>query len=153
MKPSRSMGTAMTVLAALLGVFLGLGAFTFTYAEGWSYLSNDPAACVNCHVMNQQHRDWEHSSHHAWAVCNDCHVPHDSVVSKYATKADHGARHSWGFTFQTFHEPIQIKASSLAAVQENCVRCHEGMVSEIVRAGGGEAMDCVHCHRDVGHAR
>ena len=38
----------------LLGIPGGVGAFTFVYAKGFSYLSSDPRACVNCHVMNQQ---------------------------------------------------------------------------------------------------
>lgn len=39
------------VLAASLGMLLGLAGFTFHYGEGWSYFSTDPAACVNCHIM------------------------------------------------------------------------------------------------------
>ena len=70
-----------------------------------------------------------------------------------ATKAEHGARHSWGFTFQDFHEPIQIKQSSLAAVQGNCLRCHEQVVRDIVRHSDVErdANNCVRCHSSVGH--
>ena len=37
----------------LLGIALGLGAYTFAYAKGWSYLTNNPQACANCHVMNE----------------------------------------------------------------------------------------------------
>ena len=40
-------------LAALSGVTLGLGAYTFVYARGYSYFSNDPEACANCHVMRE----------------------------------------------------------------------------------------------------
>ncbi len=140
------------VLAALVGILLGAGGFTFVQAHGGSYLSNDPAACVNCHIMREQHDSWQKSSHHAVTVCNDCHVPHD-FVGKYWTKAEHGVRHSWGFTFQNFHEPIQIKASSLAVVQDNCLRCHQSFVREIVRHCGVErtATDCVRCHSSVGH--
>ena len=141
-------------LAALLGVLLGASGFTFTEAHGLSYLSNDPKTCVNCHIMRGAFDSWQKSSHHATAVCNDCHVPHD-LVGKYWTKAEHGLRHSWGFTFQNFHEPIQIKASSLAAVQGNCLRCHEALVSEIShfarRGPEPDASDCVRCHRSVGH--
>jgi len=42
---------ALVLLAVFAGASLGVGAFTFGYAQGASYLSNDPAACVNCHVM------------------------------------------------------------------------------------------------------
>ena len=37
--------------ATLLGVAVGLCAYTFVYAKGYSYLTNNPAACANCHVM------------------------------------------------------------------------------------------------------
>jgi nitrate/TMAO reductase-like tetraheme cytochrome c subunit len=39
--------------SALFGAAAGLGAFTFVYAKGNSYLTNDPAACANCHVMTE----------------------------------------------------------------------------------------------------
>lgn len=45
------------VLAILLGILIGIGSFTFGYGEGASYLSNDPNACANCHVM-QGHLDF-----------------------------------------------------------------------------------------------
>jgi len=140
------------VLAVLIGILIGTCGFTFVEAKGLSYLSNDPTTCTNCHVMREQYDSWQKSSHHAVAVCNDCHVPHD-FVGKYLTKADHGMRHSWGFTFQDFHEPIQIKESSLAAVQDNCLRCHQSFVSEITRHSAVErdANNCVRCHSSVGH--
>jgi hypothetical protein len=40
------------LLGCLLGVPAGVGAFTFVYAKGLSYLSTDPRAYVNCHAMN-----------------------------------------------------------------------------------------------------
>lgn len=139
------------VLAALFGAMIGVGGFTFRYAEGLSYLSNDPKACVNCHIMRDQFDGWQKGPHHAVAVCNDCHVPHD-LVGKYLTKIDHGYRHSKGFTFQDFHEPIQMKASSRRVVEHNCVRCHEALVHDVAHAPrSGEALDCIRCHRSVAH--
>lgn len=146
---SRNRITALGVfLAAGVGVLLGMGGFTFNYAEGTSYLSNDPQACVNCHIMRDQYDGWRKSTHHAAATCNGCHVPHD-FVGKYLTKMEHGFRHSWGFTFQNFHEPIRIKESSLSIVEHNCLRCHESLVSEL--AGHGQFADCARCHAHIGH--
>lgn len=138
-------------LSAIVGAFIGLSMYTFAYAEGLSYLSNDPRACVNCHIMRDQYDAWQKASHHAHAACNDCHVPHD-VVGKLFVKTEHGLRHSYGFTFDSFHEPIRIKPSSRAVVLHNCVRCHEGLVSGIAHAGGSdEVADCIRCHTSVGH--
>jgi cytochrome c nitrite reductase small subunit len=39
------------LLAILIGALAGIGGYTFYYAKGLSYLSNDPRACVNCHIM------------------------------------------------------------------------------------------------------
>jgi cytochrome c nitrite reductase small subunit len=158
-KPARP-GLAGVALACALGAFIGSGLITFRYAEGLSYLSNDPGACVNCHIMRDQFDGWQKAPHHAHAACNDCHVPHD-LVGKYLTKAEHGYRHSKGFTLQDFHEPIRMKESSHAIVVDNCIRCHEQTVSEINASrkapgtGGHDALagvlDCLHCHASVGH--
>jgi cytochrome c nitrite reductase small subunit len=138
-------------LSALLGAFIGAGAFTFVYAEGTAYLSNDPRACTNCHVMREQFDGWQKASHHAFATCNDCHVPHDPV-GKMVAKAVHGYRHSKAFTLQDFHEPIRITREDLGIVQGNCLRCHEQLLSEITAHGGSlEAIQCTHCHNAVGH--
>ena len=150
MRTARRLTTGGLVLATLIGVFAGLCAFTAKEAEATSYLSNDPRACVNCHIMREQYDGWQHSGHHGAATCNDCHVPQD-FFGKYLTKMEHGYRHSKAFTFQNFHEPIQITRSSLDVVQANCVRCHGAFTSEI-RGHGADPVDCVHCHAHAGHS-
>jgi cytochrome c nitrite reductase small subunit len=141
------------VIAAstLLGMAGGLGAFTFVYAKGSSYMTNDPKACANCHIMTEQYEGWIKGSHHAVAVCNDCHAPHD-FVGKYMTKARNGFWHSYYFTTQTFHEPIRIGARNLAITESACRDCHRDMVEAIAThpGPGGEA-SCVRCHPSVGH--
>lgn len=136
----------------VLGAGVGMGSYTFKYAEGGSYFSNDPKACVNCHVMREPYDGWQKASHHAVATCNDCHVPHD-FIAKYIAKAEDGFWHSKGFTFQDFHEPIRIKPKNARILQENCLSCHQDIVQEIVRHGsaGDESNNCVRCHASVGH--
>ncbi|MBL8963574.1 MAG: cytochrome c nitrite reductase small subunit [Phycisphaerae bacterium] len=151
----RAIGLAAFAAASAVGILIGASAGTFSHAEGASYLSNDPRACVNCHVMRDHYDGWQKASHHAVATCNDCHVPQD-IIGKYFTKADHGWRHSRGFTLNDFHEPIQIKESSRRVVLDNCVRCHQGMVDGISHAAvpgsaGVEAIDCIRCHARVAH--
>ena len=102
----RFASTAIVAAAALVGVAGGLGLYTFVYAKGHSYITNDPAACANCHVMNDQYDGWLKSSHRAVAVCNDCHVPHD-LVGKYKTKGENGFWHSYYFTTQSFARPLR----------------------------------------------
>lgn len=140
------------VLSAMLGILLGLGGFTIYYAEGTSYLSNDPKACVNCHVMREQYDGWQKASHHQAATCNDCHVPHP-FIPKYLAKMENGFWHSKGFTLQDFPEPIRIKPKNRVILQENCVECHADLVSQIATHTGNESqmLDCIRCHTDVGH--
>jgi cytochrome c nitrite reductase small subunit len=139
------------LLATLCGIFTGASLYTFRYAEGLSYMSNDPEACINCHVMNEHFDGWQKSPHHAVATCNDCHTP-QNFLGKYYVKAEHGYRHSKGFTLQDFHEPIQIKESSREVVQQNCLRCHGEFVSEIRgHARDDDAPDCIRCHAQVAH--
>ncbi len=139
-------------LAALFGGLVGLGGFTFSYAQGLSYLSNDPRACVNCHVMRDVYDGWSHGSHKAVAVCNDCHTPHD-LVGKYAVKALNGFRHSAAFTLGGFPEPIRITEFDRKIAYENCLRCHGDFVFPMAHAGEADATDCLRCHAGVGHGR
>jgi cytochrome c nitrite reductase small subunit len=139
-------------LCCLLGLLLGTGGFTFYYAEGASYLSNDPRACVNCHIMREQYDGWIASSHRAVAVCNDCHAPHTSAVAKYAVKAENGFWHSFAFTTGRFHEPIQIRARNRAVTESACRSCHETVVEAIdAHTPSREPVECIRCHRSVGH--
>jgi cytochrome c nitrite reductase small subunit len=139
-------------LAIVIGLAMGIGSYTFRYAEGLSYLSTDPKACVNCHIMRPEYDAWQKSSHHKVAVCVDCHLPH-TLVTKYLVKAENGWRHGKKFTTQKFVEPIVIQAKGRAILQENCLRCHGGLVHEIVAASrhAGDDLPCTHCHSGVGH--
>ena len=110
-----------TLLGGLIGLALGVGAYTFIYAKGYSYLSNNPQACANCHVMEAQYSGWLKSSHHSVATCNDCHTPHD-FVGKYATKAENGFWHSFYFTTGTYPENIQAREVSRRITENACRR-------------------------------
>ena len=119
---------ALALLGVAVGVLAGVGGYTFLYAEGLSYMSSDPQACVNCHIMRPQYDSWQKSSHHDVAKCVDCHLPHD-FIGKYIAKAENGWHHSKGFTLQDFHEPIMIKPKNAAILQANCLACSGGSTS------------------------
>lgn len=149
---TRTWSWSALALSLAGGGLVGLGVFTFTYAEGLSYFSTDPAACANCHIMQPQYDAWQKASHHTAATCVDCHLPSD-FVPKYLAKAENGYFHSKGFTLQDFPEPIRIKPSNLKLLQDNCLRCHTSMVEHITSARTDDTnfVQCVHCHSGVGH--
>jgi len=130
---------------------MGVGLFTFVYARGASYMTNDPGACANCHIMNEQFDGWTRSSHHQVAVCNDCHTPHD-FLGKYMTKAINGYHHSLAFTTGVFHEPIQIKERNRNITEQACRFCHADIVQgiDLFHTANNE-LSCIRCHPSVGH--
>jgi cytochrome c nitrite reductase small subunit len=146
----RSRSGRLVALAS--GALLGLVLFAFVYADGASYLTDSPEACVNCHVMRPVYASWQKSSHHAVAVCNDCHTP-AGLVGKWSTKATSGLAHAWNFTTGRYPDVIRIHARSLALTERTCAKCHAEVV-ESMGHGGRSADDrpCTLCHAGVGHS-
>ena len=146
-------GLLPLAVAVVFGILGGVGAFTFGYGKGWAYLTNDPAACANCHVMQEHFDTWQASSHKHVAACNDCHLPHGNLAAKMYVKSDNGFFHSLAFTTGEYHDPIQIKRRNRKVTQGACMACHQDIVHQMVVEGDDEAApSCIHCHSDVGHA-
>jgi cytochrome c nitrite reductase small subunit len=134
------------VAAVALGAAVGVGAFTFVYARGASYLGNDAASCANCHIMQPHFDAWQKSSHHTVAVCNDCHAP-PGGIRKYWVKAVNGFNHSYAFTSGNFVEPLQITSRNREVTEEQCRRCHADVTHTMATA----EVACIRCHDSVGH--
>jgi len=150
--PSKRRGTVAPLLFGItLGALLGIGLYTFGYARGASYLSNDPKACANCHVMREHFSGWMKSSHGKVAVCNDCHTP-PGLIPKYNTKAINGFFHSLAFTTGRFPDEIIITDRNFRVTESACLKCHAEIVQSIraTREHRGDVA-CISCHRTVGH--
>jgi cytochrome c nitrite reductase small subunit len=144
---------AMVILGSLIGVACGVGGYTFIYAKGASYLTNNPAACANCHIMQDHYDRWSRSSHHQVATCNDCHTPH-GFIPKYATKANNGFWHSFAFTTGRYPDPIVITPRNRDIADRACRKCHAQMVDSIEEPHGSEGrLSCIRCHSTVGHPK
>ncbi len=149
------------VFIVMVGILAGGGLYALYLSRAVSYLSDDPKTCINCHVMNSYYASWFHSSHSKEAGCNDCHVPHDNVFSKYAFKAMDGLYHSYVFTMRT--EPIAIRAreASSKVIMQNCVRCHNTLNTAMVSIGHtclseakkDQGKACWDCHANIAHGR
>lgn len=148
------------VVVVLLGAIVGLVVFAIYSSRAYSYLSNAPETCVNCHIMAPQYATWQHSSHREVANCNDCHVPHDNIFRTYYFKAMDGARHASMFTLRLEPQNIFIKQAGIQVVQENCIRCHSTLITDsklLVQTeqfhSKFEERLCWDCHREVPHGR
>ena len=142
------------VLGIAIGIMAGIGGYTFIYAKGYSYMTNNPGACANCHVMQDYYDGWIKSSHRAVAVCNDCHTP-PGLVAKYVTKASNGFWHSFYFTTGNYPEPLRITRRNHEVTEQACRKCHQEIVETIEGSHLQEVgeLSCVRCHSTVGHLR
>jgi cytochrome c nitrite reductase small subunit len=158
------------------GAAVGLGLYTFGYARGYAYLTNDPAACANCHIMAEHYGAWMKGSHHTVATCNDCHTPHN-LAGKYLVKARNGFWHSFYFTTGRYPDPLRITEGNRVVTEQACRYCHTEItdaidhrpaetahgsapvggalarpaVQSIRSSDAAEPISCVRCHRYVGH--
>lgn len=140
------------IMALLVGVLLGVGVFTFAYANGFAYFGSDPATCAQCHAMADHYEAWTKSSHHTVAGCNDCHAPHDNIVSKYLNKGENGFWHSLKFTTGNYPDNIQIRPHNLEVTEHACLYCHGSMVSLLHESvPADQTISCTRCHSTVGH--
>lgn len=143
------------------GVIVGLGAYAIYMSRAHSYLSDEPETCINCHIMSPYYASWNHSSHSQWATCNDCHVPQDNVISKYAFKAKDGLYHAAVFTIKGEPQAIRPTEASYEVIMNNCIRCHTQLNTEFVKTGmieysetkSGKGKACWDCHTQIPHSK
>lgn len=112
--------------------------------------------------MQPQYDAWQKASHHAVAVCVDCHLP-TGFTAKYLTKAENGWRHGKLFTTQSFREPILVQSEGIGILEDNCQRCHGRLVAQVAAFDSDQPLQaplphhapgqtgCLHCHSTVGH--
>jgi cytochrome c nitrite reductase small subunit len=148
------MAAGVVVAAVIAGAAIGLGSYTFIYARGYSYLTNDPAACANCHIMRDHFDAWTRSSHRSVATCNDCHTP-PGLIPKYVTKATNGLWHSFYFTVGGFPDPLRITPRNQAVTEQACRKCHAELTDSIegprLASSHQSSLVCTSCHNTVGH--
>lgn len=147
-------------VTVLVGMIFGLGFYVLHLSKAVSYLSDDPATCINCHVMTTEYVTWNHSAHRNVATCNDCHVPHDNVFNKYYFKAKDGLYHASVYTLRAEPQAITMRKPSEHVVQNNCIRCHAGQVTDAKMSDWVASHEesrfgrrCWECHRDTPHGR
>jgi cytochrome c nitrite reductase small subunit len=125
------------------------GGFVFLFFGPPALLekTSTPDFCGVCHVMEEHYDAWFLTGVHRGIRCVDCHLPNDNTLRHLVWKSIDGMKDVIFFHTNTFSEPIRLSSHGKTVVQENCVRCHQEMVSNI-KTGG---LNCWDCHRKIRH--
>ena len=124
------------IIAIIIGgIICGLGGYAAYASRFGSYLSDDSATCMNCHIMAPYYATWNYGSHSRNTTCNDCHVPHENAVRKWWFKGTDGIRHATIFTMKGESQVIRATDKSALVIMNNCIRCHEQLNTEFVKTG------------------
>ncbi len=134
----------IAVLLAALGLFAWV-------TDAPAYLGHEPVTCNNCHVMDAQYENWYHAAHERFAVCTDCHLPHQNLVSYYLYKGYSGMKDVISFTTKSYPPAIRATAQTDAILQANCIRCHQDTVESIMAGTQPFERHCWDCHRSAAH--
>ncbi len=135
-------------LLVLVGVALGIAVLVGRLSNATSYLSDEPEACLNCHVMTNAYATWQRGSHARVAKCTDCHLPQVGPVTQTSFKAQDGMRHSYAFTLRLEPEVLHLNTKAVPVVQANCLRCHENQFF-MVRLAESAERPCWDCHQSM----
>ncbi len=132
----------------IIGLFVAFLISFFLLSPKVLTLTNEPRFCSSCHVMHEEYNAWLKGGLHNNIKCIDCHLPNDSKVNFYLWKAIDGGMDLIAFQTGLFPERIQISSHGRKTVQSNCLRCHEGVVSNMLNH---ESRNCWECHKRISH--
>lgn len=133
-------------IVVLLSFFVLL-AILVSLSPGLLAKTNKPEFCAKCHVMEEQYLTLIKGGLHNSLKCVDCHLPNDSKAKFYLWKGIDGTKDVIHYFTGSVPERIVISAHGKKTVQNNCIRCHEGVVSKMEL---GERK-CWECHRRTTH--
>jgi cytochrome c nitrite reductase small subunit len=134
------------IVLLVMVVFFGI-----LYGGDIYHYSESPKFCNSCHVMNEMYNNYIHNGAHRNALCIDCHLPNDNVVAHFVWKGIDGTKDVVYFYGNLYNEPIEISRHGDEVVKENCLRCHQGIMSN-VNIGDRKCIDCHrrHTHKHTG---
>lgn len=136
-------------LLLLIGLFVGIIASVVT-AKTLAY-TDSAEFCKSCHIMNNVYDSFVDSTH-AELACADCHLPHDSLVSKYTFKAKSGIGHVYFNSLgeAKIPEVLHPTQGSEEAINSNCVSCHSSTLDNVSH---DVKESCIKCHQSVPHGK
>lgn len=141
-KPKPKLPIVLGVLGAVL-ILMVIG------VESMHAMTKEPEFCVSCHPMQVAYDTWSHSSHREIADCNSCHLDQRNYITASYSKAITGAKHLYNFVVGNIPERIRITSADAELVQQNCLRCHQDIVQNLLMDPN---RSCTDCHRYTPHS-
>jgi nitrite reductase (cytochrome c-552) len=138
------------------GVLLGLVGYTFYYAEGATYLSNDPTACTNCHIMREQYDGWQKGSHHTLATERTRHGGSEAfqkldedpvwrtIFAGYAFGVDY--REERGHAYMLADQDV-TERTKVVKQPGSCLHCHAAVLPAYYQKGVEAGVPADEAHR------
>ena len=109
--------------------------------------TSTPEFCASCHVMDYQYDAWMKNADHRNLECVECHLPNNNFANHMLWKGYDGTKDVIYFFGRLYADELRISVHGQHTVQDNCVRCHGEMVSQL----NIEDRTCWSCHRRVNH--
>jgi len=106
--------------------------------------------CGQCHSMKPQAITQKLSTHTDLS-CNECHLPQDSLISKFTSKASIGLSDISAENFGNVRYPIAASQGMKGIINANCKSCHAATNLDV--ASMESKRYCTDCHRNVPHQR
>ncbi len=134
-------------------------------------LGNRASFCGSCHVMKPFVMSWQEDVHGGQnrtgsvAHCNQCHFPHDNLVSFLKSKVSSGVRMAVNNLFiegRSYDWAGNARENRSRFVHDSgCMDCHgeleppglseEGFLAHRQYLSGRRESNCTGCHHRVGH--
>ncbi len=134
-------------LIIITAIFLFLSIYLLFGSPQLLSKSESPEFCGSCHIMHTEYEDWFYSGSHSKIKCVDCHLPNDNLINHFIWKGIDGMKDVFFFYTGLHGNELVPTAHTTKTVKENCLRCHQQMVSLITT----DDRDCWDCHRRTVH--
>jgi cytochrome c nitrite reductase small subunit len=133
------------ILIAAIGITILLVLLFGPY--GLVYQTSKPSFCNTCHVMRDEYESWFLTGVHRSIACVDCHLPNNNPINHLVWKGIDGTKDALSFFNGIYPDYIRSTGHAKKVIKQNCIRCHNEMVSRIDTT----TMDCWACHRKINH--
>ena len=138
----------------LLAAGLAVGLLSAGIGSAAMSATGSPEFCGTCHAMKTEAETFAKSPHRN-QDCVECHLPHDNAAIYFIEKGRTGMADTYHEVMRDYPAHIVLGRDARRMVDKNCLRCHEGTMSEVhtdmKNMDRDSGADCLKCHSGVAH--